>query len=247
MGCPDLFFPALRPVLNEVPARIGEEALYAWFESLLTAAESDPKIAELLRAVAQEANDGLVADLFQFRNIGVPLEHNWTTQRNGAAFGTDYLSRTAMGKANIFVKVPAEKTYFYQDLEARERLRRKPYVTFPAGGSPRSGLLVTHPLQRTPLLQPERAQPLLARDQEQDARDERRRLAHHPRNSSADRLAERPSSTETGRRPPSNAPPSGTTQAVIDFQCLSRSAISSARCRSSLPSRMLMSSGSARQ
>jgi len=34
---------------------------------------------------------------------------------------------------------------------------------------------------------------------------------------------------------------------VIDFQCLSRCAINSARCRSSPPSRMLMSSGSARQ
>lgn len=136
---PDLFFPALRPVLNEVPARIGEEALYAWFESLLTAAESDPKIAELLRAVAQEANDGLVADLFQFRNIGVPLEHNWTTQRNGAAFGTDYLSRTAMGKANIFVNVPAETTYFYQDLDSDgQRLNgdNAYTVTFPAGELP---------------------------------------------------------------------------------------------------------------
>jgi hypothetical protein len=34
---------------------------------------------------------------------------------------------------------------------------------------------------------------------------------------------------------------------VIDFQCLSRSAINSARCRSSPPSRMLRSSGSARK
>jgi hypothetical protein len=34
---------------------------------------------------------------------------------------------------------------------------------------------------------------------------------------------------------------------VIDFQCFSRSAINSARCRSSRPSRMVMSSGSARK
>ena len=43
-------------------------------------------------------------------------------------------------------------------------------------------------------------------------------------------------------------PPRAEDQAfAIDFQCLSRSAISCARCRSSRPSRMLRSSGSARQ
>ncbi len=48
----------------------------------------------------------------------MPVTDNWTTQRNGAAFGTDYLSRTAMGRANIFVNTPSETAYFYQDLDA---------------------------------------------------------------------------------------------------------------------------------
>src|SRR3989442_15312533 len=49
------------------------------------------------------------------------------------------------------------------------------------------------------------------------------------------------------RRPVGGAPPVRSSQAfVIDFQCLSRSAINAARCRSSPPSKMLMSSGSAR-
>ena len=87
-----------------------------------------------LRAAAVEANAGLVADLFQFRNIGLPLAGHWGTQRNGARFGTDYLSRTAMGKANIFVNPPEETTYFYQDLDEHgERLdgARSYAVTFP--------------------------------------------------------------------------------------------------------------------
>jgi hypothetical protein len=115
---PNQFFPTLPPVLSEVPARPGEEALYAWIGSLLDAAAADPGVAELLRQTAVDADQALVQELFEFRNIGVPVARNWTTQRNGAAFGTDYLSRTAMGKANIFVNTPTETAYFYQDLDS---------------------------------------------------------------------------------------------------------------------------------
>ena len=85
-------------------------------------------------AAAVDANAGLVAELFQFRNIGLPLPGHWSTQRNGARFGTDYLSRTAMGKANIFVNTPEEISYFYQDLDEHgERLdgSHSYAVTFP--------------------------------------------------------------------------------------------------------------------
>ena len=136
---PRRFFAELPAVMADVPARPGEEAWYGWLESVLDAAAADPEIAGQLTAAAVDANQGLVADLFQFRNIGLPLPGNWSTQRNGARFGTDYLSRTAMGKANIFVNTPDETTYFYQDLDSRgERLdgSRSYAVTFPPGGLP---------------------------------------------------------------------------------------------------------------
>ena len=114
---PEQFFAELPAVLEEVPARPGEEALYAWFGSLLNAA-GDPRLADVLTQAAINANNGLVRDLFEFRNIGLPVAHNWGTQRNGAAFGTDYLSRTSMARANIFVNTPVETAYFYQDLDA---------------------------------------------------------------------------------------------------------------------------------
>jgi hypothetical protein len=117
----------------------GEEAWYGWLASLLQAAAADPRVASQLTAAAVDANQGLVADLFQFRNIGLPLPGHWSTQRNGARFGTDYLSRTAMGKANIFVNTPEETTYFYQDLDSGgERLdgSRSYAVTFPPDGLP---------------------------------------------------------------------------------------------------------------
>ena len=130
---PARFFEELPTVLAEVPALPGEEAWYRWLDSLLREAAADPRLGELLRTAAADANDGLVADLFQFRNIGLPLPGNWGTQRNGARFGTDYLSRTAMARANIFVNTPDETTYFYQDLDADgERLdgSRSYSVTF---------------------------------------------------------------------------------------------------------------------
>jgi hypothetical protein len=136
---PEAFFDVLPLVLAEVPARAGEEALYAWFASLRTAAAEDQEVAAQLREAAVEANQGLVQDLFQFRNIGIPSAHHWTTQRNGAAFGTDYLSRAAMGKANIFVNTPSETAYFYQDLDVDgQRLTggHTYTITFPADALP---------------------------------------------------------------------------------------------------------------
>jgi hypothetical protein len=101
---------------------------------VLQAAAGDARVAGLLDEAAADANAGLVADLFQFRNIGLPLPGHWSTQRNGARFGADYLSRTAMAKANILVNTPEETTYFYQDLDSRgERLHGSGSysVTFP--------------------------------------------------------------------------------------------------------------------
>jgi hypothetical protein len=136
---PERFFAELPTVMAEVPGRPGEEAWYAWVNSLLQEAASDSRVADLLRAAAVDANQCLLADLFQFRNIGLPLPAHWSTQHNGARFGTDYLSRAAMGKANIFVNTPEETTYFYQDLDAAgERLNgsRSYAVTFPPNGLP---------------------------------------------------------------------------------------------------------------
>jgi hypothetical protein len=40
---------------------------------------------------------------------------------NGASFGTDYFTRTAVARSNIFVNKPNEAKYFYQDLDASGR------------------------------------------------------------------------------------------------------------------------------
>ena len=136
---PERFFDELPELLAKVPPRPGEEALYSWFKSLLASANESNEIADLLRGVAAGTDSTLVQELFEFRNIGIPLAGNWTTQRNGAAFGTDYLARTAMAKANILVNTPNETTYFYLDLDqSGQRLNgsNSYSITFAAGELP---------------------------------------------------------------------------------------------------------------
>ncbi len=88
---------------------------------------------------AVEADEQLVKPLLQFRNYGQQLPHNWSTISNEAAFGTDYFTRTAVAKSNIFVNSPNETKYFYQDLDAsglRLNGGHRYAVTFPKGQTP---------------------------------------------------------------------------------------------------------------
>src|SRR5204863_8461600 len=114
----------------------GEEALYAQMQSVLDAAQKDPKIKGWLKQAAMEADRKLIPPLFQFVNVGYPVKYKWTTQSNGAQFGTDYLTRTACAKANIFVNKPVETKYFYQDFDSsgtRLNGSNKYSVTFAKG------------------------------------------------------------------------------------------------------------------
>ena len=112
---PESYFDELGAILKEVPPLPGEEALYANMQSVLDAAAKDPKLHAALVASAVEADKNLITPLFQFHNSGLPLPYNWTTINNGAAFGTDYYSRAAVAKSNIFVNSVRETKYFYQD------------------------------------------------------------------------------------------------------------------------------------
>ncbi len=115
---PDKFWDTLPLVLKDARPLPGEEARYAEALALAEAAAHDPRIKDLLVKAAAQADDEIVNPLFQFRNYGLQLPANWSTIRNGAAFGTDYFTRTAAAKSNIFVNKQNETKYFYQDLDA---------------------------------------------------------------------------------------------------------------------------------
>jgi hypothetical protein len=86
--------------------------------AVIAAAQANPKLKAAMSKAAAEAEEQLVKPLFQFRNYGQQLPHHWSTISNEAAFGTDYFTRTAVAKSNIFVNSPNETKYFYQDLDS---------------------------------------------------------------------------------------------------------------------------------
>jgi hypothetical protein len=114
---PEKFVDQLPAVLADAPPRLGEQARYAEVLAVIAAAQKNPALKKAMTDEVTKADQDLVGPLLQFRNWGIPLPGNWSTQTNGAMFGTDYFTRTAVGKSNIFVNKPSETKYFYQDLD----------------------------------------------------------------------------------------------------------------------------------
>lgn len=136
---PEKIFDQLPAVLKDAPALPGEEARYAQLLAVINAANKDPKIKEAMVKAAKAADEQVVKSVFEFCNWGVQLPHHWSTINNGAAFGTDYFTRTAVAKSNILVNTSKETKYYYQDLDsAGGRLNgaNKYMVTFPKGRIP---------------------------------------------------------------------------------------------------------------
>lgn len=136
---PEKFVDQLPAVLADAPPLPGEEARYAQVLAVLAAAHADAAIKDAMTEAASEADEQLVAPLFEFRNYGLQLPHHWSTISNGANFGTDYFTRTAVAKSNIYVNRPEQAQYFYQDLNADgQRLNgaHRYSVTFAQGALP---------------------------------------------------------------------------------------------------------------
>lgn len=139
---PTTFWDELPTVLADTTPLPGEEAQYAKALALIEAAARDPALKAAITDEAVHTERALIAPLLEFRNFGIPLAAHWSTVRNGAQFGTDYFTRTAVAKSNIYVNKPNEATYFYQDLDAnggRLNGSRRYTVTFPSGEPPVRG------------------------------------------------------------------------------------------------------------
>ena len=116
---PEKFFDELPTVLADAPPFPGEETRYAQVLAVLEALKSNPTLKEPMIQAAAEVEEQVVTPLFEFRNYGQQLPYNWSTISNESAFGTDYYTRTAVAKSNIFVNSPNETKYYYQDLDAK--------------------------------------------------------------------------------------------------------------------------------
>jgi hypothetical protein len=136
---PEKFFDQLPEVLQTVPPLPGEEALYGTFRSVLDAAAQDPQIKATLTQTAVAAEEELIQPLFAFHNNGQPIGNGWTSPSNGARWGTDYLSRAATAKSNMFDNASEETRYIYTDFDKDgQRLNggHRYTVTFAAGQTP---------------------------------------------------------------------------------------------------------------
>jgi hypothetical protein len=136
---PEKFFDQLPEVLQVVPPLPGEEAMYGQFKSLLDAAAKDPKIKAALTHAAVAAENELIRPLFDFHNNGQPVGNGWTSPPNNAQWGTDYLSRAATARSNMFDNAPKETKYIYTDFDKNgQRLTgaHRYTVTFASGQTP---------------------------------------------------------------------------------------------------------------
>ena len=136
---PDKFFDLLPVVLKDAPPLPGEEARYAQINALLAAALENPSLKRVMIDEASKAEKEMIDPLLQFRNWGIQLANHWTTADNGAAFGTDYFTRTAIAKSNILVNSSTETKYYYQDLDSvgsRLNGANRYSVTFAKGQTP---------------------------------------------------------------------------------------------------------------
>ncbi len=136
---PEKFFDELPTILQQVPPMPGEEAIYANLQSVLDAAEKDPRLKQVLIQTAVATEKDIISPLFEFHNNGRPVGNGWNSPSNGANWGYDYLSRAATAKSNMYDNAPQETRYIYTDFDStNQRLSGKHLytVTFAAGQTP---------------------------------------------------------------------------------------------------------------
>ncbi|WP_249277583.1 DUF1254 domain-containing protein [Pandoraea sp. PE-S2R-1] len=136
---PETFFDELPEILKQVPPLPGEESRYATIHTLLDAAAKDPELMKVLKQAAVDTDKNVIGPLFNFRTNGITLDGGWNTPRNAAAFGYDYLTRTATAKSNMYTNKPEETRYFFIEVDGSgQRLNgsNRYTLTFPKGKTP---------------------------------------------------------------------------------------------------------------
>ena len=136
---PDTFFDQLPEVLDSVPPLPGEESLYGQFRTVLAAADASPEVKKVLVDVAHEAERELITPLLRWEFNGPAAGNNWYSPTNNAAFGTDYLTRTALARSNMFENTPRETKYLFTDTDSDGAQLHGSHaytVRFPAGQLP---------------------------------------------------------------------------------------------------------------
>ncbi len=115
---PENFWQQLPAVLDEVPPMEGEQSLYLQARQLIKLYKSHAKIRKQLKQAVKDAEQDIVAPMFQLKNVGQSFGNGWFGAINGAKFGTDYLNRTAVAKSYMMVNLPEDALYLGADDDA---------------------------------------------------------------------------------------------------------------------------------
>ncbi|RAS33202.1 hypothetical protein BX591_107119 [Paraburkholderia bryophila] len=136
---PDKFWDELPLVLKAAPPMPGEAAIYAQAASLVAAARQSPAIKTAIVDESRKTEAEVISPLLNFNAFGKPLANHWNTISNGAEFGTDYFTRTAVARSNILVNRSNETKYFYLDSDSSGQRLSGAHaytVTFAKGATP---------------------------------------------------------------------------------------------------------------
>ncbi len=110
---PNCFLGDLREVLADCTPLDCEREIYAKAIAILSKSDKDNEFAQSVISQARRTEAEVVTHLFGFSEVGRKLPFHWTTVDNGAAFGSDFMTRTAVAKSNIFINRAVEAKYFY--------------------------------------------------------------------------------------------------------------------------------------
>ena len=112
---PETYLEDLPAVMKEVPPLPGEEALYGQLPPCLRPPRRTRQPRRHWWNPSWPPTRNSSRRSLQWRYNGIPAGNGWTTLTNGAQWGTDYVNRTAVAVSNIYVNVPPEAKYFYND------------------------------------------------------------------------------------------------------------------------------------
>lgn len=110
---PETFFDDLQKVLSEIEPTPAEQPLAELAQQLEQWSRVNAAESNLLRDLALQFERDTIGPMFDFSSSGKPLPGHWHTLQNGAAFGDDYWTRTAIAKSNPFVNREVEAKYYY--------------------------------------------------------------------------------------------------------------------------------------
>jgi hypothetical protein len=136
---PGTYIEELPVVMKEVAPLPGEEALYGWIRSVWETAAKNPELKKALTESFAAAHEELVKPLFQFQYDGHLTGNGWTSVANAAAFGTDYLNRTAVSISSMYQNSAAETQYQLRELDSQGKPldgHNQYALTFPKGQVP---------------------------------------------------------------------------------------------------------------